>query len=80
MDNFFLREIESITDDWVIFQMKKHNIKRKDLTQELGLDKSYLSLLFAKADNPRKIHLTKAMKGLFYYYFRTKDVENKITP
>ena len=48
--------------------------------QELGLDKSYLSLLFAKADNPRKIHLTKAMKGLFYYYFRTKDLENKITP
>ena len=33
---------------------------------------------FGLADNPRKIHLTKAMKGLFYYYFRTKDLENKI--
>jgi len=73
-------EIEQVVfDEWIIAKMQEFGLKRKDLTQELGLDKSYLSLLFAKADNPRKIHLTKAMKGLLYYYFRTKDLENKIT-
>lgn len=71
--DYFQLNIEPITDEWVLSKMKELGIKRKDLTRELGLDRSYLSLLFAKADNPRKIHLTKATKGLFYYYFKDKE-------
>lgn len=67
--------IEQVSDAWIKAQMQLYRLKRKDLTNEIGLDKSYLSLLFTKADNPRKIHLTKAMKGLFYYYFRCKELE-----
>ena len=32
----------------------------------------YFYLFFAKEDNPRKIHLSKTTKAMFYYYFEWK--------
>lgn len=72
MNNYTLN-IDPITEEWILDKMKELGLKRKHLTEDLGLDSVYLSLLFAKADNPRKIQLSKPMKGLFYYYFLSKS-------
>lgn len=72
-----LEKIKNVTTEWIHEKMNEHGLKRKDLTAEIGLDKSYLSLLFAKPDNPRKIQLSKPMKAMFYYYFLSKDLSTK---
>ena len=64
--------IETITEEWILSQMEELGLKRKDLKQDIGLDTVYLSLFFAKEDNPRKIHLSKTTKAMFYYYFEWK--------
>lgn len=74
MDNY-TQNIASITEEWILERMQYLGLKRKNLTQDLGLDSQYLSLLFTQKDNPRKIHLSKPMKALFYYYFKIKEIE-----
>lgn len=77
----FSLDVSKIDTEWILEQMKAYNIKRSDLTKQLALETSYLSLLFAEKDNPRKINLSKPMKALFYYYFLTyklnKDLREK---
>lgn len=63
--------IEDINTLWIEEQMKELGIKRKNLTKDLLLDRSYLSRLFSSDDKPHKIQLTKQTKALFYYYFLT---------
>ena len=72
MDSFYITKIEPITEEWILAQMKDLGLKRKDLMEDLGFSKNYMSLLFAKTDNPRKIHLSKQVKALFFYYFEYK--------
>ena len=55
--------IETITEEWILSQMEELGLKRKDLKQDIGLDTVY---------NPRKIHLSKTTKAMFYYYFEWK--------
>lgn len=73
MERNIIEFIESITEEWITTKMQELGLKRKNLTHDIGLDSSYLSLLFAKEENSRKIHLSKPMKALFYYYFKTKE-------
>jgi|GEM_PF-645403 len=64
-------QLSDITEEWIFAKMDELGIKRKDLIKQLGVDSSYLSLLFADKSNPRKINLTRSMKATFYYYFLT---------
>lgn len=70
-----LEKISGITTEWINDKMHEYGLKRKDLTAEIGIDKSYLSLLFAKPENPRKIQLSKPMKAMFFYYFLSKELK-----
>src|SRR5690606_9868863 len=71
-------DFDSITDDWILAQMETYGIKRNDLVHQMGLEKSYISLLFAPAENPRKINLSKPMKAAFYYYFKSYETAREI--
>lgn len=68
-------KIEKVSEAWILEQMQAHGIKRKNFTNDLGLDRSYLSLLFADENNPRKIHLSKPMKAMFYLYFENLELK-----
>ncbi|VDH04943.1 hypothetical protein [Bergeyella zoohelcum] len=70
-----LEKISGVTTEWINGKMHEYGLKRKDLTAEIGIDKSYLSLLFAKPENPRKIQLSKPMKAMFFYYFLSKELK-----
>lgn len=70
-----LEKISGVTTEWINDKMHEYRLKRKDLTAEIGIDKSYLSLLFAKPENPRKIQLSKPMKAMFFYYFLSKELK-----
>ena len=72
--NVFSLDVLEITMQWIEERMEEFGIKRNDLIKQLALDKSYLSLLFASEDNPRKIQLSRPMKALFYYYFLTYEL------
>lgn len=72
--NVFNLDVSQITMQWIEQRMQEFGIKRGDLIKQLALDKSYLSLLFADNNNPRKIHLSRPMKALFYYYFLTYEL------
>jgi len=68
---------DEITQEWIFAKMDEFGIKRKDLIKQLGIDSSYLSLLFADKSNPRKINLTRSMKATFFYYFKTYQLGQK---
>jgi len=70
-------QLNEITEEWIFAKMDEFGIKRKDLIKQLGMDKSYLSLLFADKSNPRKINLTRSTKAIFYYYFQTYQLGRK---
>ncbi len=59
--------LKEIDYNWVITQMDELGISRKDLIQDLLLDKSTLSLLL---NGNRK--LNKTTKAAFFYYFAYK--------
>lgn len=70
-------EIESITIQWIQEKMNELGLKRKDLTKDLLLDRSYLSRLFTDDNSPHKIQLTKQTKAMFYYYFLCCSLQNQ---
>jgi len=70
-------QLSDITEEWILDKMDELGIKRNDLIKQLGMDKSYLSLLFADKSNPRKINLTRSTKAIFYYYFQTYELGRK---
>ncbi|MFA7616927.1 MAG: hypothetical protein WCY16_10145 [Weeksellaceae bacterium] len=70
----FSLDVSQITTEWIESRMKEFGIKRNDLIKQLALDKSYLSLLFADEDNPRKINLSRQVRSMFFYYFLTYEL------
>jgi len=71
-------DLRIITQEWIFAKMDEFGIKRKDLSKQLSLDSSYLSLLFADKSNPRKINLSKPMKALFFYYFLSYELNRDL--
>ncbi|SDE69534.1 hypothetical protein [Riemerella columbipharyngis] len=65
----FTYDLDQITTEWIQEQMNILNLKRKDVITHLGLDKSYMSRVFASEDSPHKIYLSRQTKAMFYYYF-----------
>lgn len=63
---------EIVSAEWVKKQMQKYHIKSKILAEELGLSKSEISL-YLSGGNP----LGGRSKAMFYYYFKTKELESK---
>lgn len=57
-------DIAQITLEWIEEQRKEFGLKRKDIMQQLNIDKSSLSLLLSG-----KTQLSKRTKACFYYYF-----------
>ena len=57
-------DIAQITLEWIEEQRKEFGLKRKDMMQQLNIDKSSLSLLLSG-----KTQLSKRTKACFYYYF-----------
>ncbi len=70
----FSLDVSIIDEKWIENKMEEYGIKRNDLIKQLALDKSYISLLFADENSPRKINLSKPMKAMFYYYFLTYEL------
>ncbi|WP_227411508.1 hypothetical protein [Cruoricaptor ignavus] len=70
----FSLDVSQIDEKWILDKMDEFGIKRNDLIKQLALTKSYISLLFADDDNPRKIHLSRQTKAMFYYYFLTYEL------
>jgi len=66
--------LDEVDEDWIRARMEEYGIKRNDLIKQLGMDKSYLSLLLAEPSNKRKIGLTRATKATFFYYFKTYEL------
>ncbi len=50
-------KIEDIHTSWIQEQIKELGVKRKDLTKDLLLDRSYLSHLFSSDDKPHSCEL-----------------------
>ena len=57
-------DIAQITLEWIEEQRKEFGLKRKNIMQQLNIDKSSLSLLLSG-----KTQLSIRTKACFYYYF-----------
>ena len=65
----FSLSVEDITIEWVKQKMEEFGIKRNDLTKQLAIDQSTLSLYFSGERG-----LTRTAKAAFYYYFLTYEL------
>ncbi len=64
--------LKQIDYNWVVTQLDELGISRKDLMQDLMLDKSSLSLFLS---NKRKMN--KSVKAAFFYYFAYKRLQKE---
>lgn len=71
-------DFSGITVEYVKEKMELYGIKRNDLIKQVGVNKSYLSLIFAEEGNERKISLSRAMKAALYYYFVSYELNEDI--
>ncbi len=60
---------EIVTPDWILKKMHEHGIGVKGLVQDLGFSKSDIS---ATINGHKEMGIRT--KGLFYYYFLSKDL------
>lgn len=57
-------DLSTITPEWIQEQMQEYDIRPKDLTRQLGLNASEVSLLLSGKRN-----MTRSIRSMFYYYF-----------
>jgi hypothetical protein len=60
--------VEIVDANWIEKKMLDTNIKLKDIAEDTGLNKTYLSNLI----NENKT-LSQAMKAMFFFYFSVKE-------
>lgn len=61
---------EIVTPEWIQAQMNTHKISSKKLVEDIGIAKAEISALI---NGHREMGIRT--KGLFYYYFRCKELE-----
>ncbi len=66
-------DVSGIDLDWVHQRMEEFGVKRKDLVQQLAIDKSSLSLILSG-----KRDMSKSMKATFFYYFLTYELNRDL--
>lgn len=59
-----------VTSEWIKKKMEEHGVTLKDMAAETGLNNTQLSPL-TTGTKP----LSDAMKAMFYFYFRSKEVK-----
>jgi hypothetical protein len=72
----FSLSVENITVDWIKLRMEEFGIKRNDLISQMAFDKSYISRLFGNGKS--RIELSKQVKGAFFYYFLTYELNRDL--
>ena len=61
-----------VNAEWIKKKMEKQGIQLKDIVADTGLNKTQLSVLI-NGGKP----LSDAMKAMFYFYFRSKEIKDE---
>jgi len=64
--------LKDLDYEWIETQLNELGISRNDITQDLMLDKSSLSLLLSG-----KRKMNKSVKAAFFYYFAYKRLQRE---
>jgi hypothetical protein len=63
----------AVNPDWIKKKMEEYGVKLKDMAKETGLNNTQLSPLIT-GSKP----LSDAMKAMFYFYFRSKEIKDNL--
>jgi hypothetical protein len=59
--------VDKVTPEWIRNKMTENGIKLKEITDDTGLNKSYLSGIINESKE-----LSQVMKAMFYFYFLSR--------
>lgn len=62
--------VEEVSKDWINKKLLEYGITLKQITEDTGLNKTYLSALINGGKS-----ISQAMKAMFYCYFKFKEYE-----
>jgi len=67
---YLIPPVDDVTDVWIRVNMKETGKQIKDIVNDTGLSKSYLSAI-VNGQKP----LSRINKSFFYYYFQSKQLQ-----